>query len=91
MTKAQDEEVKALNSAGQIIPSRIAGQNRYESAAQISREQFTNAKKVIVVSAQKYADALSATTLSDGKYSILYTEKILFQQLQEMKFKGLTL
>ncbi|MDU5977683.1 MAG: cell wall-binding repeat-containing protein, partial [Finegoldia magna] len=49
--------------------------NRYESAAQISREQFTNAKKVIVVNAQKYADALSATTLSDGKYSILYTEK----------------
>lgn len=73
--KAQDEEVKALNSAGQIIPSRIAGKNRYESAAQISREQFTNAKKVIVVNAQKYADALSATTLSDGKYSILYTEK----------------
>ena len=73
--QAQDEEVKALNSAGQIIPSRIAGQNRYESAAQISREQFTNAKKVIVVNAQKYADALSATTLSDGKYSILYTEK----------------
>lgn len=73
--KAQDEEVKALNSSGQIIPSRIAGQNRYESAARISREQFTNAKKVIVVNAQKYADALSATTLSDGKYSILYTEK----------------
>ncbi|MDU7330189.1 MAG: cell wall-binding repeat-containing protein [Finegoldia magna] len=73
--QAQDEEVKALNSAGQIIPSRIAGQNRYESAAQISREQFTNAKKVIVVNAQKYADALSATTLSDGRYSILYTEK----------------
>ena len=73
--KAQDEEVKALNSSGQIIPSRIAGKNRYESAAQISREQFTNAKKVIVVNAQKYADALSATTLSDGKYSILYTEK----------------
>lgn len=73
--EAQDEEVKALNSAGQIIPTRIAGQNRYESAAQISREQFTNAKKVIVVNAQKYADALSATTLSDGKYSILYTEK----------------
>lgn len=73
--KVQDEEVKALNSSGQIIPSRIAGQNRYESAAQISKEQFTNAKKVIVVNAQKYADALSATTLSDGKYSILYTEK----------------
>ncbi|MDU3193223.1 MAG: cell wall-binding repeat-containing protein, partial [Finegoldia magna] len=73
--EAQDEEVKALNSAGQIVPTRIAGQNRYESAAQISREQFTNAKKVIVVNAQKYADALSATTLSDGKYSILYTEK----------------
>lgn len=73
--QAQDEEVKALNSAGQIILSRIAGQNRYESAAKISREQFTNAKKVIVVNAQKYADALSATTLSDGKYSILYTEK----------------
>lgn len=73
--EAQDEEVKALNSSGQIVPTRIAGQNRYESAAQISREQFTNAKKVIVVNAQKYADALSATTLSDGKYSILYTEK----------------
>lgn len=73
--EAQDEEVKALNSAGQIVPTRIAGQNRYESATQISREQFTNAKKVIVVNAQKYADALSATTLSDGKYSILYTEK----------------
>ena len=73
--ESEDSEVKALNSAGQIIPSRIAGQNRYESAAQISREQFTNAKKVIVVNAQKYADALSATTLSDGKYSILYTEK----------------
>lgn len=73
--ESEDSEVKALNSAGQIIPTRIAGQNRYESAAQISREQFTNAKKVIVVNAQKYADALSATTLSDGKYSILYTEK----------------
>lgn len=73
--ESEDSEVKALNSSGQIVPSRIAGQNRYESAAQISREQFTNAKKVIVVNAQKYADALSATTLSDGKYSILYTEK----------------
>ena len=73
--QAQDEEVKALNSSGQIVPTRIAGQNRYESAAQISREQFTNAKKVIVVNSQKYADALSATTLSDGRYSILYTEK----------------
>lgn len=73
--EAQDEEVKALNSSGQIVPTRIAGRNRYESAAQISREQFTNAKKVIVVNSQKYADALSATTLSDGRYSILYTEK----------------
>ena len=73
--EAQDEEVKSLNSSGQIVPTRIAGQNRYESAAQISREQFTNAKKVIVVNSQKYADALSATTLSDGRYSILYTEK----------------
>ena len=73
--ESEDSEVKALNSAGQIIPTRIAGKNRYESAAKISREQFTNAKKVIVVNAQKYADALSATTLSDGKYSILYTEK----------------
>ena len=73
--EVQDEEVKALNSSGQIVPTRIAGQNRYESAAQISREQFTNAKKVIVVNSQKYADALSATTLSDGRYSILYTEK----------------
>lgn len=73
--EAQDEEVKALNSSGQIVPTRIAGKNRYESAAQISREQFTNAKKVIVVNSQKYADALSATTLSDGRYSILYTEK----------------
>ena len=73
--ESEDSEVKALNSAGQIIPTRIAGKNRYESAAKISREQFTNAKKVIVVNAQKYADALSATTLADGKYSILYTEK----------------
>ncbi|EFL53351.1 cell wall-binding repeat-containing protein [Finegoldia magna] len=73
--EAQDEEVKALNSSGQIVPTRIAGKNRYESAAQMSREQFTNAKKVIVVNSQKYADALSATTLSDGRYSILYTEK----------------
>ena len=73
--KAQAGEVKALNSSGEIIPSRLAGKNRYESAAQISKEQFTNAKKVIVVNSQKYADALSATTLSDGKYSILYTEK----------------
>lgn len=73
--EVQDEEVKALNSSGQIVPTRIAGKNRYESSAQISREQFTNAKKVIVVNSQKYADALSATTLSDGRYSILYTEK----------------
>lgn len=73
--EAQNEEVKALNSSVQIVPTRIAGKNRYESAAQISREQFTNAKKVIVVNSQKYADALSATTLSDGRYSILYTEK----------------
>lgn len=73
--EVQDEEVKALNSSGQIVPTRISGKNRYESAAQISREQFTNAKKVIVVNSQKYADALSATTLSDGRYSILYTEK----------------
>ena len=73
--EVQDEEVKALNSSGQIVHTRIAGKNRYESAAQISREQFTNAKKVIVVNSQKYADALSATTLSDGRYSILYTEK----------------
>ncbi len=68
-------EVKALNASGQIEPNRISGKDRYESAAKVSREQFTNAKKVIIVNADKYADALSATTLSEGKYAILYTQK----------------
>ncbi|MDO5018411.1 MAG: cell wall-binding repeat-containing protein [Lagierella massiliensis] len=46
---------------------RIKGENRYETAIEISKETYEKADTVIVASGQNYADALTASVLAGVK------------------------
>ncbi|MFC0906009.1 cell wall-binding repeat-containing protein [Clostridium sp. MT-14] len=47
--------------------SRLAGQNRYETAAKISQNNWNEADTAVLVSGQSYADALSAAPFAKLK------------------------
>ena len=53
----------------------IGGKDRTDVAVDISKTYFKDAKKVIVVQDNAYADAMSATNVSQGRYPILYVGK----------------
>ena len=53
----------------------IGGKDRTDVAVDISKTYFKDATKVIVVQDNAYADAMSATNVSQGRYPILYVGK----------------
>lgn len=73
--KKQEAEVKAATN--DVLPDRIQGNNRYETAVKIANQykSLKESKEVILVNASSFADGISATSLSDGKMPILYVEK----------------
>lgn len=57
---------------------RISAPDRYKLAAIVADRYFPSADKVILVQSQAWADALSASNISKGKYPILYVGKDYF-------------
>ena len=53
---------------------RIKGNNRYDTSIEISKHAFSKSDKVVVVSGEKFADALTAGNFAD-QAPILLTEK----------------
>lgn len=80
-------QVSSANGAYQI--SRIFGKSRYNTSAEISRAVGFSNDKVILVSGENFADALTAGNLSDVG-PILLTEKSKISQrvLNEMARNG---
>lgn len=58
-----------------VIHQRFQGENRAKTAVNVQRHYFANTNKVILVNANAYPDAISATNVSMGKYPLLYTGK----------------
>ncbi|MCH3964768.1 MAG: cell wall-binding repeat-containing protein [Clostridium sp.] len=62
--------------AAQADTARYEGKDRYDTAVNVSRENFTHADCVIVVSGEDFADALSSTALAGkNKAPILLSQK----------------
>ena len=80
-------QVSSANGAYQI--SRVFGKSRYNTSAEISRSVGYHSDKVILVSGENFADALTAGNLSDVG-PILLTEKGKISQrvLNEMARNG---
>lgn len=56
--------------------SRLAGKNRYETAAKVSKNKWDSADSVVLVSGESFADALSAAPFANSKKApLLLTEK----------------
>ena len=56
---------------GEKLVERVNGKNRVETSVKISRFTVERADKVILADASNYPDALSAATLTDGKYPVI--------------------
>lgn len=58
-----------------IVRTRIAGSNRFDTAVEISKKFFTTADTVVIANGRIYADALSASPLASAmKAPILLSE-----------------
>ncbi len=70
-----ETELKAILGATKV--TRVAGTDRYDTAAKLAEAQITDAgadpTKFIVVSGENFPDALAAAQLSDGGTPILLT------------------
>lgn len=51
-------------SETKIATTEVAGENRYKTAAQISKELFSSSENVVVASGENYPDALAASVLA---------------------------
>ncbi|MDD7592757.1 MAG: cell wall-binding repeat-containing protein [Peptoniphilaceae bacterium] len=67
--------------------SRLSAANRQALAAKVSQTYFPKARRVIVVNDFAFADALSASNLSNGAAPILYTkaDRLLSETEAEVK------
>ena len=81
------EEYANKNGFKFIALSRLAGSNRYHTAAKISRASFEKADTVYLASSLNYADALAAVPLAADDSPILLTSKDLLADdtLSEIK------
>ena len=61
-------------AANGVDVQRIKGNNRYDTSIEISKHAFSKSDKVVVVSGEKFADALTAGNFAD-QAPILLTEK----------------
>ena len=61
-------------AAKDVDVQRIKGNNRYDTSIEISKHAFSKSDKVVVVSGEKFADALTAGNFAN-QAPILLTEK----------------
>ena len=62
---------------GHHTVNRVSGAGRVDTSVEISKFENNDSEKVIIADASNYPDALSASTLSDGKYPVLLVNKTL--------------
>jgi putative cell wall-binding protein len=68
------EEDFTLQPANSAITSRIAGSDRFSTAAQIADRRFLNATEALIVNGRSFPDGLVASSWSFGIYPILLVE-----------------
>ena len=69
--------------AGDQDKIRLSGKDRIETAVAISRFQNTLSEKVLLVDADNYPDALTASNITQGKYSVLLVHDRLSDNILE--------
>lgn len=94
--KESDDHVQwdnTIKNASQMF--RIKGENRIETALEISRQAFSQAETVIIADANGFADALSGSVLSEGRAPLFLIQKALtdahLQELTRLKAKKIYL
>lgn len=60
---------------------RIAGPGRVETSIEISKFENTKSKTVILADARNYPDALAASNLTKGRYSVILVQNQLTQAI----------
>lgn len=55
------------------VVKRYSGKNRQDVAVKVAKDEFSNSSSSILVNSHAFADALSASIISQGKMPILFT------------------
>lgn len=73
----KDRNESSTNSNESISFRRVFGNNRTDTSIAISKHTFEKADIAVIVDGSNYPDALSASSLTDGKYPILLVQNNL--------------
>lgn len=63
------------------VTMRISGPGRVETSIEISKFENTKSKTVILTDARNYPDALAASNLTNGRYSVILVQNQLTQAI----------
>lgn len=63
------------------VTMRISGPGRVETSIEISKFENTKSKTVILADARNYPDALAASNLTNGRYSVILVQNQLTQAI----------
>ena len=82
----QDHKLDPNSSLAKFLSSdqtsmRISGPGRVETSIEISRFENTKSKTVILADARNYPDALAASNLTGGRYSVILVQNQLTQAI----------
>lgn len=82
----QDPKLDPNSSLAKFLSSdqtsmRISGPGRVETSIEISRFENTKSKTVILADARNYPDALAASNLTGGRYSVILVQNQLTQEI----------
>ena len=83
---AEDPKLDPNSSLAKFLSSdqasmRISGPGRVETSIEISRFENTKSKTVILADARNYPDALTASNLTGGRYSVILVQNQLKQEI----------
>ena len=83
---AQDPKLDPNSNLAKFLGSdqtsmRISGPGRVETSIEISRFENTKSKTVILADARNYPDALAASNLTGGRYSVILVQNQLTQEI----------
>ena len=83
---AEDPKLDPNSSLAKFLSSdqtsmRISGPGRVETSIEISRFENTKSKTVILADARNYPDALAASNLTGGRYSVILVQNQLSQAI----------
>lgn len=83
---AEDPKLDPNSSLAKFLSSdqasmRISGPGRVETSIEISRFENTKSKTVILADARNYPDALAASNLTGGRYSVILVQNQLKQEI----------